>query len=97
MLQRLVQQTATTKAGVAPRRPRGISTTAALALTRFLLAYSVKSAGQNPQAAGLPQMNYTMVYLGTNAQQQQPSTSSATSISVANFLVSVAVAAAAAL
>ncbi|TVU31319.1 hypothetical protein EJB05_23001, partial [Eragrostis curvula] len=59
---------------------------------------SVKSTGQNPQAAGLPQsqMNDTMVYVGRggiNAPQQQTSSSASLSVAAVNFLVSLAVAA----
>ncbi|KAL6641639.1 hypothetical protein ACP70R_019820 [Stipagrostis hirtigluma subsp. patula] len=55
---------------------------------------SVKSTGQNPQAAGLPRSSNTttMVYLGGSNVQA----SSAATLAAANFLVSVAAAAAAA-
>ncbi|CAL4916095.1 unnamed protein product [Urochloa decumbens] len=55
---------------------------------------SVKSTGQNPQAAGLPQqMNNgtTMVFFGGNAQQ---TSAAAAAQATANFLVAVAVTAA---
>ena len=62
----------------------------------FLACNSVKSTGQNPQAAGLPQQannGTTMVFFGGNAQ---PS-SAAAAAAATNLLVAVAVTTAVAL
>ncbi|KAL5229509.1 hypothetical protein ABZP36_028285 [Zizania latifolia] len=51
---------------------------------------AVKSSGQNPQAAGLPQLNDTMVYFGGGGANPQASGATTASYSLAAVLVAVA-------
>ncbi|KAG8088116.1 hypothetical protein GUJ93_ZPchr0010g10158 [Zizania palustris] len=51
---------------------------------------SVKSSGQNPQAAGLPQLNDTMVYFGGGGGNPQASGATTAAYSLAAVLIPVA-------